>query len=153
MICGLFSLPLALAYMAYEEPDLDLTYLPSQHDLHIFIPDDENPSVLEKSIDVFKSAMKLRTRVDKDAWLLDISPWGTEVNVAKSLNDMHLDVDDDLFWFRKNRQQIDLWEVYKKAPTHNVTYLEYGTWHSESGLETSMVEKYNRRRDLTVNVA
>jgi hypothetical protein len=82
-------------------------------------------------------------------WLLDTSSWSNDL--LKD-NDLILDVDDDLYWYTYDQDQlnvtIDIWEIYRIHEDFAMTINQYGNWSNSQGLVSKLNGKWNRRRDL-----
>ena len=89
-----------------------------EQDLHVFILDEEK-STLQQFMKIFG----LRTRSDREYWLLDVS---FVHNPEEKIQDLSLDLDDDLFWYsfmgdiagylssnNAGNFAIEIWEVYR----------------------------------------
>jgi hypothetical protein len=129
----------------------------AKEDLHIFIPDDESPSIKAASIKKFITIFNMRERFHREIWLLDTSSWSTNEDVSTDHQDeLMLDVDDDLYWYTfdsmnmNNLQnaQFDIWEVYRIQDGYPITINQYGNWSNSHGLISNPIKKWNRRKDL-----
>ena len=73
-------------------------------DLQVFIP---NTEMIEESIKQFVEKYSLRTRKNREYWLIDIGYWTANVDdrtsfydrIRNDLRDLKLDLDDDLYFF------------------------------------------------------
>ena len=73
-------------------------------DLQVFIP---NTEMIEESIKQFVEMYSLRTRKSLEYWLVDIGYWTANVGdrtsfyerIRHDLRNLHLDLDDDLYFF------------------------------------------------------
>ena len=73
-------------------------------DLQVFIPDTK---LIEESIKELIEMYSLRTRQNREYWLIDIGYWTANVDdrtsfydrIRNDLRDLQLDLDDDLFFF------------------------------------------------------
>ena len=142
--------------------------------LNIYIPDNSN---LEKSINYFVKLYSMRTRSDREYWLLDVSSLvignpdedSSLNNAIKNLKDLPLDLDDDLFFYsydqhhhsnNNNKEDdnlgggdyISIWEFYEIHPSRPRKLKPYGQWNSNAEKQLSLTKesKWNRRRDLEV---
>ena len=70
-------------------------------DLHVFIPNDLS---FIKSIGNFIKMYSLRTRIDREYWLLDVSYWPSVNDAINDLEELKLDLDDDLFLYSSNKR-------------------------------------------------
>ena len=112
--------------------------------------DSNNPN---QSIKILEQEIKKRTRKDKEFWFIDISVLKTMENAKVMLDNLLLDIDDDFFTFKYvNHSFIEIWEIYKLVPEKELIVKKYGTWKSETGLLSTSLSKWQRRRDLTVSL-
>ena len=73
-------------------------------DLHVFIPNTEK---IDESLKQFVEIYSLRTRKNREYWLIDIGYWTANVEditsfydrIRNDLRDLQLDLDDDLYFF------------------------------------------------------
>ena len=63
--------------------------LTTNEDLHVFIPNDSN---LDKSLDQFRHMYSLRTRANREFWLLDVSYWLSINDTVDDLQDLPIDL-------------------------------------------------------------
>ena len=74
----------------------------TDEDLQVFIP---NSKMIEESIKELVEMYSLRTRTNREYWLIDIGFWTANVDdrtsfydrIRNDLRDLQLDLDDDLF--------------------------------------------------------
>ena len=135
--------------------------LTMDEDLHVFIPNELN---LDKSIGHFINLYSLRSRTNREYWLLDVSYWSSVNDAINDLEDLQLDLDDDLFLYfstkrtnnageKNNHELFSIWEFYEIHPTLPRKILQYGNWSSVEGLALTKVNKWVRRRNLEVHGA
>ena len=75
----------------------------TDEDLQVFIP---NSKMIEESIKELVEMYSLRTRTNREYWLIDIGYWTANVDdrtsfydrIRNDLRDLQLDLDDDLFF-------------------------------------------------------
>ena len=97
--------------------------------------------------------MGKRTRKDKEYWLIDISALKTMENAKLMLDNLPLDIDDDVFTFKfVNNTFVDIWEIYKLNPENELIVKKFGIWKLGIGLLSTVMSKWQRRKDLTVSV-
>ena len=97
--------------------------------------------------------MGKRTRKDKEYWLIDISALKTMKNAKLMLDNLPLDIDDDVFTFKLvNNTFVDIWEIYKLNPENDLIFKKFGIWKLGMGLFSTVMSKWQRRKDLTVSV-
>ena len=122
--------------------------LKSQEDLHVFIPN--NPG----SLVILTALLRIRTRIDQEFWLVDITPWKTVENAAQALKDLKVDIDDNLYWYipSPDLTSILIWEAYRISPSQKgLTVLYFNTWTSTAGFQDIIEDKWTRRRNLQVH--
>ena len=123
----------------------------AEEDLHIYIIDPNNQM---QSITILEQEMEKRTRKDKEFWFIDISTLETIENVKIMLNNLLLDIDDDVYIFKfSNNTFVDIWEIYKFLPKNDLIVKKLGIWKPETGLFSTTLSKWQRRKDLTVSFA
>ena len=145
-------------------------------DLQVFIP---NTEMIEDSIKQFVEMYSLRTRKSLEYWLVDIGYWTANVddrtsfyeNIRHDLRNLHLDLDDDLYFFEGNvklylnitigfcqyllsverEQSVHIWEHYGigKSVQRKIVYL--GSWNLDAGFQLMDSPKWIRRRNLEVS--
>ena len=100
-------------------------------DLHVFVPDDRN---LTKSLDHFVDLYSLRTRKNREFWLLDIFDIGSAKNVSeKQLKTLPtLDLDDDLYLVETIGEDLKIWELYEIQPSLPRVLQQYGFWNEKA---------------------
>ena len=97
--------------------------------------------------------MKERTRRDKEYWFIDISAFQNVANASSMLNTLPLDIDDDLFLFIFIENDFArIWEIYKLAPEKDIIIKDFGSWTQETGLKSTNLGKWQRRKDLSVSI-
>ena len=104
-------------------------------DLHVFVPDESNLNI---SMEIFFELNEMRTRKNREYWLLD----STFLNVEEDnlsdtiLNDLpNLDLDDDIYLFEADDEgDIKLCEYYEIHHTIPRKFLPYGNWNEIEGL-------------------
>jgi hypothetical protein len=122
----------------------------AKEDLHIYILDSDN---VNQSLKCLENAMKKRTRRDKEFWFIDISAFQNIGNASSMLNTLSLDVDDDMFLFMFiESDYAKIWEMYKLAHEKKLIVKDFGSWRREIGLKLTNLEKWQRRRDLSVSI-
>ena len=117
-------------------------------DLHVFVPDESN---LNQSMDTFFKLNEMRTRKNREYWLLDATFLNVDEDISKTiLNDLpNLDLDDDIYLFEEEDEgEIKLWEFYEIHPTIPRKCLPYGNWNISQGLSVADKFKWIRRRNL-----
>ena len=111
---------------------------------------------LKQSIKFLDNKMKERTRKDKEFWFIDISAIQNIDNASSMMNmldTLPLDVDDDIFLFMFiENDSARIWEMYKLAPEKDLIVQDFGSWRVEIGLKLTNLEKWQRRRDLSVSI-
>ena len=142
--------------MAFKYPKIEgesyyNTSLSDDLPLVVFIPNDSN---FEMSIN---DLVNLRSQHQKihnhEIWLLDISTWSTQYHAVKSIENAHLDFDDDFYMYKMKSQYdnvfIELWEHYEIHHTIPRKLFHYGNWTTQNdGLKLVTEEKWTRRKDL-----
>ena len=124
------------------------TIRPVDEDLYVFILDDAN---LDASLDQFKKLYALRTRTDKEFWLLDISSIIDEPNeILNTFHDLPLDIDDDLYLYKRNTNSLSIWEFYEINSSVPRKILHYAAWVTETGLRIKNTSKWSRRKNMEV---
>ena len=69
------------------------------------------------------------------------------------LNGLPLDIDDDIFLFMFiDGESAKIWETYRLAPETDIIIRDFGRWTREMGLKITALEKWQRRRDLSVRL-
>ena len=97
--------------------------------------------------------MGKRTRKDKEYWLIDITALKTMENAKSMLDNLPLDIDDDVYTFKfVNKTFVDIWELYKLIPENDLIVKKFGIWKIGMGLLSTVMSKWQRRKDLTVSV-
>ena len=79
--------------------------------------------------------------------------FGTSQNkpVLADHSHLNLNLKDDLYLYTRNKENIKIWEMYQIHPTIPTKVLPYGNW-SDRGIELKKESKWQRRKDLTVNL-
>jgi hypothetical protein len=116
--------------------------------LQVFILNDQD---LKSSISQLKRIFDLRTNVNLDFWLIDISV----LKSAAEIQNLKLNYNDDVFLYSiggNNNSHISIMEGYKiSSLINNVTILKYGNWSHTAGLTLfGNKNKWVRRKDLKV---
>ena len=110
-------------------------------------------SRVNQSIEILENKMKRRTRKDKEVWFIDISSLETISNAQSKLNSLPLDIDDDIFLFIFiDGESAKIWETYRLAPETDIIIRDFGGWTREMGLTLTILEKWQRRGDLSVRI-
>ena len=92
-----------------------------------------------------------RTKASKDYWLLDVSTWESIDELVKTeLKGLPLDLDDDLYLFKKTEKNFQIWELYEIHSSLPKQLLSYGSWNSSYGLKIMEPQKWIRRNNLKV---
>ena len=137
-------------FLFQENNDSTKNELSSAEDVHIYVIDSSNPKM---SMTVLEQKIKRRTRKDKGFWFIDISMFKTLEEAKLMLDNLLLDIDDDIFAFMlSNETTIDIWEIYKVMPENDSIVNKYGTWKRETGLISTSLSKWHRRKNLTVSL-
>ena len=135
-----------LAIVSHTQTNLSSPW--HDKDLHVFVPDESN---LNKSMEIFFNLNEMRTRKNREYWLLDSTFLNVEEDPSKTiLNDLpNLDLDDDIYMFEEDDEgEIKLWEYYEIHPTIPRKLLPYGNWNDNGGLSITEKFKWIRRRNL-----
>jgi hypothetical protein len=89
---------------------------------------------------------KIRTRQDKEFWLLDYSL----LRILNS-NFTYMDFDDNIYVYKIQEDRVNIWETYKIHESKaTVEVLNYGFWSPKEGLVLDQTNKYERRSNLKV---
>ena len=75
-------------------------------------------------------------------------------NAQVLLSNLNLDLDDDVFiveYDKVDKRTCQIWEIYKISPTEPLIVNDVGTWSKNDGLNMTLLQKYERRRDLMVS--
>ena len=64
--------------------------------------------------------------------------------------DLHLDLDDDFFFFKNFKNVLKIWEFYEIQSSIPRKLLPYGYWNIGEGLVIPIPVKWERRGDLEV---
>ena len=108
---------------------------------------------VNQSIEILENEMKRRTRKDKEVWFIDISSLETISNAQLMLQGLLLDIDDDIFLFMFiDGESAKIWETYRLAPETDIIIRDFGRWTREMGLKLTTLEKWQRRKDLSVRL-
>ena len=131
----------------------NLTIVPSDKDLHVFIPNMNN---LIDGLKLFSKFYSQRNWTSQEIWLLDVSAWTSIEDAKEILDDTidNLDIDDDLYLYSYDEIyfSVAIWELYRKhesMPTHMEFY---GNWNEFVGLDVLVVGKWKRRGNLEVSM-
>ena len=97
----------------------------------------------------------LRTNLNRENWLIDISYWSSINHVINNLKSLQLDFDDDLFLYSSKidgeYEFISIWEMYKIHHTMPSKVMQYGNWSTKNGIMVMETNKWIRRKNLQVN--
>ncbi len=121
-----------------------------EEDVFIYVVDDQAKMA---SMATFQDLFNLRSRSDKEIWLLDVTSF-TDTDESKAMMaGLQADMDDDLFWFAKEELNdiINLWEVYRIVDDFPLEVLPFGNWTLADGLVCPTEEKWQRRRNMKVS--
>ena len=120
-------------------------------DLHLFVPDELN---LKQSLDHFHELYSSRTWRSREYWLLDITHLGSAEKTAERwLKDLPaLDLDDDLYLFEQENEEIRIWEFYQIHSDMPRVIQDVGFWRDDISLEITKPSKWLRRKDLRVRL-
>ena len=85
-------------------------------DLQVFIP---NTKMIEESVKQFVEMYSLRTRKNREYWLIDIGYWTANVEdrtsfydrIRNDLRDLQLDLDDDLYFF-EGKTMVEYYDMF-----------------------------------------
>ena len=104
----------------------------------------------KEKIVYLRQLLNVRKRIDKSFWVIDISYYEKLQTAYQNLNHIHMDIDDDFYFIKQGFDKIDVWEIYKISPNHNISanYLGYWTKNNGSGLLLDQKTKAWRRRNL-----
>ena len=155
ILCNIYSFFLTselqrFSFLFQSNDNSTKNELSSAEDVHIYVIDSSNPKM---SMTVLEQNIKRRTRKDKGFWFIDISMFKTLEEAKLMLDNLSLDIDDDIFAFiLSNKTTIDVWEIYKVVPEKDLIVKKYGTWKRETGLTSSSLSKWHRRKNLTVSL-
>ena len=75
-------------------------------------------------------------------------------DVQVLFSNLNLDLDDDVFivkFDKVDKSTCQIWEIYKISPTEPLIVNDVGTWSKNDGLNMTLLQKYERRRDLMVS--
>ena len=115
-------------------------------DLVIFVPGE---SYIDSHIKKFIELFNQRERTNKEYWLLDVTWLSTlKAETKDRLDNLKLDFDDDLLWFKYTNKGIELYEVYRIHEDFDITVKPYGSWSNDTGLTLPMYNKWIRRKDM-----
>ena len=89
-------------------------------DLQVFIPDTK---LIKESIKELVEMYCLRTRQNREYWLIDIGYWTANVDdrtsfydrIRNDLRDLQLDLDDDLYFF-EGKNKLEYYERFLSIP-------------------------------------
>ena len=143
-------------------------------DLQVFIP---SKKMIDESLKEFIEMYSLRTRTNREYWLIDIGYWTANVDdrtsfydrIRNDLRDLQLDLDDDLFFFEGktileiiilivfqyllyvgNETSVRVWEHYEINISVQRKILYMGSWNLNEGFQQMDAQKWIRRQDLEV---
>ena len=131
-----------------HSPENGITF-PNKN-LVVYIPDQSD---LKESVDNMVAMFSMRTRLNSEIWMLDISPWNSVKDVITVLDGLPLDSDDDIYLYsfsKENSDMIDIWKLYQLHHSIPKRSQAYGNWSVASGLRHTSIEKWVRRRDFEV---
>ena len=131
-----------------HSPENGLTF-PNKN-LVVYIPDESD---LNESVDNMVALFSMRTRLNSEIWMLDISSWNSIKDVINVLDQLPLDPDDDFYLYsisKENSDLINIWELYQLHHSIPKRNLIYGNWSVGSGLRHTSIEKWVRRGDFEV---
>ena len=115
-------------------------------DLIVYVIDDS------ENLDKLKNMYSIRTRLNKEFWLLDVSIFSTIRESSLALKELQIDFDDDVFLhYAGTKGQVEIFEFYEIYPNHPRKILPYGNWSEEFGLQCNTIDKWVRRSNLEVN--
>ena len=115
-----------------------------EYDLHVYIIN----SIDSKNY--FIDLYSLRTNLNKEYWLIDVSYWNNIEEVHEEFQNLKLDLNDDLYLYQKNSNIYVLWEMYQIHQNIPEKILKYGKWSVEKGLIIDNKSKWDRRKNLEV---
>lgn len=81
-------------------------------------------------------------------WLILYS----KANLQQVENVVNLTIDSDIYLYRKvasNALLIDLYEAYRRTKEENMMFRKIGQWSGSDGLDVSIPDKWERRKDLS----
>ena len=141
--------PLAMMFQDFEHsPESGITF-PNKN-LVVYIPDQSD---LKQSVDNMLAMFSMRSRLNSEIWMLDISFWDSVRDVLTVLDGLPLDTDDDFYLYsapKENSDFITILELYQLHHSIPKRSLAYGNWSVASGLRHTSIEKWVRRRDFEV---
>ena len=123
--------------------------------LKVFILNDNSKTIMKESLKLFIEAFSSRERTDSEFWILEATQLINDRGIRgifDELKDLKLDLDDDLFFmkYEKNKNSLQLFEFYEIHPTVPRQMLPYGNWDPGNGLTLTEGVKWDRRRNLQV---
>ena len=131
---------LPTSYIFHNKIRTDSEVLRFETDLHVFILD---PGNLEHSLNLFIGLYNKRTRSSREFWILDCKG-----NLNQNLKGINVDLDDDLYLVKHQKNTIEIQELYKIRSSFDLITLPFGNYTAESGLILNPNEKWSRRRNL-----
>ena len=134
-----------VSFQFIPEIDKNVSLSKDPQDLIVVVPDEYE---IDDHIEKFIGWFNQRERANKEIWLLDITSLGTTKIARERLKNLKLDLDDDLYWFKHSREQIDLYEAYRIHVDYDINVKQYGFWSVDNGLTTSMHGKWIRRQNM-----
>ena len=142
------NIPNAYVFQGIDMPLKRIQF--GETDLHVFILNSQD---LYRSLVQFVDMYNKRTRTRREFWLVHLESDLTfdDFHHALLSQDIHVDLDDDLFvtYYVKD-EFLQIKELYKIRPEADfeLIILPYGNYTSETGLVLDPYEKWERRRDL-----
>ena len=115
-----------------------------EYDVHVYTIN----SIESKNY--FIDLYSLRTNLNKEYWLVDVSYWNDIEEVYEEFQNLKLDLNDDLYLYQKNSNIFVLWEMYQIHQNIPKKILKYGKWSIEKGLIIENKSKWDRRKNLEV---
>ena len=144
---------LTFCYHAMNSTEESLAFVPSDKDLHVFMPDMNN---LINGLKHFSKIYSQRNWTSQEIWLLDVSAWTSIEDAKEILDDTidNLDIDDDLYLYSYDAIDfsVTIWELYRKHDTMPTHMEFYGNWNEFVGLDVLVMEKWKRRGNLEVSM-
>ena len=123
--------------------------------LKVFILNDISKTAMKESLKLFIQAFSSRKRTDSEYWILEATQLINERGIQGTfdeLKDLKIDLDDDLFLmkYERNKKSLQLFEFYEIHPTVPRQILPYETWAYEYDFTLPEHGKWYRRRNLQV---
>jgi hypothetical protein len=119
-------------------------------DLIVFIID-ENDVI--GSVLMLQKIFNSRLRTSMQVWLIDVSALESFNSWKLAVTGIPFDLNDDVFCYSRDNDTniVQIWEVYKIDPKHELIILNHGNWSASDCLKLTKDKKWIRRRDLQVN--